>query len=59
MFVTKNESRILMEKIDKGIRAGVNKALEEHKKLGIEIVVWDKKTQSIKHIPPNKIKIAS
>jgi len=57
--MTKNESRILMEKIDNGIRAGVNKALEEHKKLGIEIVVWDKKTQSIKHIPPDKIKIAS
>jgi hypothetical protein len=45
----------LMDKIDKGIRAGVKKALQDHKKAGVEIAVWEK--GKIKIIPPNKIKI--
>jgi len=45
----------LMEKIDKGIRAGVKKALQDHKKAGIEIAVWEK--GKVKIIPPNKIRI--
>jgi hypothetical protein len=32
----------LMDKIDKGIRASVKKALQDHKKAGIEIAVWEK-----------------
>lgn len=45
----------LMDKIDKGIRAGVKKALRDHKKAGIEIAVWEK--GKVKVIPPNKIRI--
>ena len=45
----------LMVKIDKGIRAGVKKALQDHKKAGIEIAVWEK--GKVKIIPPNKIRI--
>jgi hypothetical protein len=45
----------LFDKIDKGIRAGVKKALQDHKRAGIEIAVWEK--GKIKIIPPNKIRI--
>jgi len=45
----------LMDKIDKGIRAGVKKALQDHKKAGIEIAVWER--GKVKIIPPEKIKI--
>jgi hypothetical protein len=45
----------LMDNIDKGIRAGVKKALQDHKKAGIEIAVWEK--GKVKIIPPNKIRI--
>lgn len=45
----------IMEKIDKGIRAGVKKALQDHKKLGIEIAVWEK--GRVRIIPPEKIKV--
>jgi hypothetical protein len=45
----------LMDKIDKGIRAGVKKALQDHKKAGIEIAVWEK--GKVKVIPANKIRI--
>jgi hypothetical protein len=45
----------LMENIDKGIRAGVKKALQGHKKAGIEIAVWD--NGKVKVIPPHKINV--
>jgi hypothetical protein len=45
----------LMEKIDKGIRAGAKKALQDHKKAGIEIAVWEK--GKVKIIPADKIKV--
>ncbi len=48
-----DENLKLMENIDKGIRAGVKKALEDHKKSGVEIVVWEK--GKIKKIPASKI----
>lgn len=47
--------QLLMEKIDKGIRAGVKKALQDHKKAGIEIAVWE--NGKVKVIPANKIRI--
>ena len=45
----------LMENIDKGIRAGVKKALLEHKKAGRSIVVWE--NGKVKKIPASKIKV--
>jgi hypothetical protein len=45
----------LMIKIDKGIRAGVRKALQEHKKAEVGIAVWD--NGRVKVIPPKKIRI--
>jgi hypothetical protein len=44
-----------MNKIDKGIRAGVRKALQEHKKAGIGIAVWE--SGKVKVIPANRIRI--
>ncbi len=44
-----------MEKIDKGIRAGVKKALQDHKREGLEIAVWEK--GKVKVIPAKKIRI--
>jgi hypothetical protein len=45
----------LMENIDKGIRAGVKKALLDHKKAGRSIVVWE--NGKVKKIPARKIKV--
>jgi hypothetical protein len=44
-----------MDRIDKGIRAGVRKALLEHKKAGIGIAVWE--NGKVKVIPANKIRV--
>lgn len=49
------EDQQLMENIDKGIRAGVKKALREHKKAGRSIVVWE--NGKVKRIPASKIKV--
>jgi hypothetical protein len=48
-------SRKLAENIGKGIRAGVKKALLEHKKAGRSIVVWE--NGKVKKIPASKIKV--
>ena len=53
MGMTANQK--LMENIDKGIRAGVKKALQDHKKAGRSIVVWD--NGKVKKIPASKIKV--
>lgn len=45
----------LFARIDFGIRKGVARALIEHKKAGVGIVVMEK--GKIKKIPPEKIKI--
>jgi hypothetical protein len=49
------ESQKLAENVDKGIRAGVKKALLEHKKAGRSIVVWE--NGKVKKIPASKIKV--
>jgi hypothetical protein len=54
--MTKKSHQRLMDNIDKGIRAGVKKALLDHKKTGIEIAVWE--NGKIKIIPANKIRIS-
>jgi hypothetical protein len=53
-MITKSDN-LLMEKIDKGIRAGVKKALLDHKRSGVEIAVWEK--GKVRIIPANKIRI--
>jgi hypothetical protein len=45
----------LMDKIDKGIRAGAKKALQTHKNAGVEIAIWE--NGKVKVIPANKIRI--
>ncbi len=49
------ESQKLADNIDKGIRAGVKKALLEHKKAGRSIVVWE--NGKVKKIPAREIKV--
>jgi hypothetical protein len=53
--MNKRSQQQLMDNIDKGIRAGAKKALQDHKKAGLEIAVWE--NGKVKIIPANKIKI--
>ena len=38
--MTKEKNRELLKRIDKGIKRGVTRALEEHKRAGQSIVIW-------------------
>ncbi|MBF0431514.1 MAG: hypothetical protein HQK83_09560 [Fibrobacteria bacterium] len=51
--MTKEEARELMKKIEKGIKRGVAKALQEHKKMGRSIPIM--KRGKIVYIPPEEI----
>ena len=49
------ENMDIVKRMEIGIRRGVSKALERHKKLGQSIVVW--KDGKIVEIPPEEIKV--
>lgn len=49
------DEKTLHERITKGIKKGVARALQEHKKAGRSITVW--KNGKMERIPPEKIKV--
>ena len=54
MSITSNKE--LLERIKKGVKSGVEKALAQHKKSGNSIVVW--KDGKIQQISADKIQVS-
>ncbi len=53
--MTEKEERDLLDRIDKGVREGVARAVLGHKKAGRSIAVW--RNGRVEKIPPEKITV--
>ena len=51
----KNKQVDILKQINIGVRRGVAKALDEHKRMGRPIVIWE--NGKIVHVPPEDIVI--